>query len=174
MAEPLVGYASSLTPAAILLGTDPNPGAIAIHPVIRAIAAQCIQVEHLRDGAFQPTAVMIDIALEICHRISQLGTIVSEVISDESGVPKFNYAGAAHELWVQGGFIPDGIQQAWRGGRCDFSWECPTVADILGCADSGVPPAEWPHPQQLYFPRVVREGLAREYPPPNAPHHGAA
>ena len=162
---PLAGYQRSLSPAVVLLGVDPGAGAVHIHPVLRAIVAQCIQQEHLRGKDFDPNAVKVDIALAICHRISQLHQIVSRVISDESGVQKWAHAEAAHEVWVQGGFIPGGIRKSWRGRRCEFEWESPIVADILGCGDSGVPRADWPARSQPYFPRITREGLGREFPP---------
>ena len=43
--------------------------------------------------------------MEICHRIAQLGEIVTRVISDVSGVPKWNHAETAHDVWVRGGFL---------------------------------------------------------------------
>ena len=105
----------------------------------------------------------VEVALEICHRISQLGLIVSRVISDVSGVQKWNHAEAAHDVWVRGGFVHC-IRKTWLARRCQFDWECPTVADILSRAESGVPMAEWPAPQQGYYPRIVRGGAGPRLP----------
>ena len=127
-------YDAALTPAAILLGAQANPGAVQIHQLVRALTIQCIQAEHLTGGEFCTGRVKEAISHEIAHRIYLTKGQLDFVVLLRSGVLRYTMGEDAHAVWVQGGYVPGGIRRNHLG---QFTWVCPSPGEILGSGHSG-------------------------------------